>query len=249
MRDHELFSVKTIPGEYKKLFGRDVDIFDVIELLPIVLRQTHTVPPEYIFINDTIKDFKIITPCVYYSVKFATVPMDRYCTSLQDMLTLGQGILWNYNLAEWQNTMAVANGDVVINQVASPAILLNSNFPMKPTGNFIDFQARGNVLTFPVTNIPVNILLTVTPVDKEGYPLITEQIITAMAYFMNLIFVQKKYYSQQMPKYVFDDAKKDYEYHLSEALSPQCMSDNEINDIMNALASFDRHTVNQPFRY
>lgn len=250
MTDHELFSVRSVPNEYKRLFGRDVDFFECVELLPIVLRQTHTVPPEYFFIQDTIKNFKIITPCVYYSVKYACIPNNEIdLESIENFANRKQGVLVNTQLKEWQNTMAEANGDIVVNQIASPAIKINPDFPFKPSGTYIDFTARGNVLTFPFTNINVNIMLTVMPIDKEGYPLITEQIITAMSYFLNMIWCQKKYYSAQLPKYIMDDAKADLEYYLSEALTPQCMSDNEINDIMNSLSSWNRHSTNTPFKY
>jgi hypothetical protein len=250
MTDHELFSVRSVPNEYKRLFGRDVDFFECVELLPIVLRQTHTVPPEHFLIQDKIKDFKIITPCVYYSVKYACLPADLYdLNSIINGSNQMKGVLVNTHLKEWQNTMAEANGDVLTNQIASPAIKINTDFPFKPSGTFIDFKTRGNVITFPVTNIEVNVMLTVMPIDKEGYPLITEQIITAMSYFLNMIWCQKKYYSAQLPKYIMDDAKADLEYYLSEALTPQCMSDNEINDIMNALSSWNRHSVNTSFKY
>jgi hypothetical protein len=250
MRNHELFSVRTVPGEYKKLFGRDVDFFDCLELLPVVLRQTHAVPPEYIFIQDTVKNFKIITPCVYYSVRYVTTAGVNSCgATIDDMITDGQGILVNTQLKEWQDTMAVANGDVVVNQVPSKAIKVNQSFPKKPTGTYIDFKARGNVITLPYDNIKVNVLLTVIPLDEEGYPLITEQIITAMAYFLNLVWCQKKYYAGQLAKYIFDDAKNDSRFHIGEASTPQSMSDNEINDIMNALSTWNRHSVNTPFRY
>lgn len=250
MTDHNLLSVKTIPGEYKRLFGRDADLFDVIELLPIVLRQTQAVPKKHIFIQDKIKDFKIITPCVYYSVKYATTPgCAPWRNTLQYLVENNMGMRINMDIQEWQNSMAEANGDVVVNQIPSPAIEVNSNFPMSPTGTYIDFIQRGNFLEFPVTNIEVNILLSVLQVDKEGYPLVTEKVITAMSYFMNMIWCQKKYYAGNLQKYVFDDAKADYDLHAGHALVPDFMSDNEMNDIMNALATYNRHSVNQPFRY
>jgi len=251
MRNHELFSVRTVPGEYKKLFGRDVDFFECLELLPIVLRLTHAVPPEYIFIQDTVKNFKIITPCVYYSVRYVcTQGSYNSCgNTIEEMVENGQGILVNTQLKEWQDTMAEANGDVMVNQTPSKSIKINGDFPKKPTGTYIDFIARGNVITLPYDNIKVNVLLTVMPLDDEGYPLITEQVITAMAYFLNMVWCQKKYYAGQLAKYVMDDAKLEYNNYLGQAMTPQVMSDNEINDIMNSLSSWNRHSVNTPFRY
>lgn len=245
----ELYSVKAIPGEYKRLYGRDVDIYDVIELLPIVLRNTHGVPPDYLFIKTKCSEAQIILPCVYYSVQYVITPDPGCEKSIEHIINCGQGILVNYDLQAWQDSMAAANGDVVANQVVVPAVKVNESFPRKPTGRFVDFQARGNVLTLPATNLDIEILLTVMPVDDEGYPKVTEQVITAVAAFMNMVYVQKKYYSGQMPQYVFNDAKKDYNDYVGDALSPQHISDNELNDIMNALSSYNRHSYNNPLRY
>ena len=245
----ELYSVKSIPGEYKRLYGRDADIYDVIELLPIVLRNTHGVPPDYLFIRTKSPGARIILPCVYYSVQYVTVPDPGCERSLEQIVNCGQGILMNYDLKEWQDSMAVANGDVVANQVAVPAVLVNESFPRKATGRFVDFQARGNVLTVPASGLDLEILLTVMPVDADGYPKVTEQVITAVAAFMNMVYVQKKYYSGQMPQYVFNDAKKDYNDYVGDALSPQHISENELSDIMNALSCYNRHSYNNPLRY
>lgn len=250
MTDQNLLSIRTIPGEYKRLFGRDCDFYEVVELLPIVLRQTQAVPKKHIFIQDKIKDFKIITPCVYYSVKYACTPgIAPWRNNLDYLIENQQGVRINLDVQEWQDSMAVANGDVVVNQVPSPAIEVNSNFPMKPTGTYINFVQKGNVLEFPVSNIEVNVLLSVMQVDKEGYPLVTEKVITAMAYFINMVWCQKKYYAAQLPKYVMDDAKADYDTHAGHALTPDFISDNELNDIMNALSTYHRHSPNMPYRY
>lgn len=245
----ELYSVKTIPGEYKRLYGRDVDIYEVIELLPIVLRQTHGVPPEYLFIRTRCESDRLILPCVYYSVRYVTVPFADNNRTLEGIVRDGQGILVNYRLDEWQNSMAEANGSVVANQVPAPAVKVNENFPRQPLGQFVDFRAEGNVIHLPAKNLDLEVLLTIMPVDEEGYPKVTEQVITAVASFLNLVYCQKKYYSGQLAQYVFHDAKKDYNDYVGEALSPQSISENELNDIMNALSSFQRHSYNTPLRY
>lgn len=249
MRDEKLYSVNTIPLEYKRLFGRDIEIFDVIEMLPIVLRASHGVPPDHIFISTKVEDCKVILPCVYYSVRYVTTPYSESDYDLNRIITSGQGILFNYDMDSWRGSISEANGDVIINEEKCPAVKVNKNFPLKPTGQYVNYRTKGNVMEFENSGMQVNILLTVMPLDEKGYPMVTEQVITAMSYFLNLVDVQKRYYAGKAPRYIFVDAKEDYEQKLGEAMSPHVLSDNEINDIMNTLSSFHRHQYNTPFRY
>jgi hypothetical protein len=246
MSSDELVSVKAIPGEYKRLFGRDVEFWDMVELLPIVLRGSLGIVPDYFFFREKITDCKLLIPCNHFTVNYACLASGTTFYNMQTLINDGQGILVNYNMDELRKEYFNRPNEAVINQIPEQALKVNSNFPQRANGQFIKFIKKGNVLEFEQNNIEVEVLVSSMPVDEKGIPLVTDKVVTAMAYFMNLVHVQKAYYRGKMPQYIFKDAQADYDFYLGEASIPGILSENDVNDILNTLSSFNRHSFNAP---
>ncbi len=76
--------------------------------------------------------------------------------------------------------------------------------------------------------------------DKKGLPLIDEPTKIAIAYYMNLIEIRKRYFASEASYDQFQVAKKEYEEKAAAAKSDLFINENLKEKIIQILSSFDR---------
>lgn len=109
-------------------------------------------------------------------------------------------------------------------------------------GRYIDFVQEGNKLRFKLDNFLVSILYKGYFSDDEGLPFLNYKEVEAIAAYCAFIHTQKKAY-QTKDGGLFQFATKfeiDWKKFADAARSPIYMSQNDVDNILNVSASWDR---------
>jgi hypothetical protein len=224
---------------YKRLFKKELDFYDMVEMLPIILRRTGTIATKDFLYKSTITDFKVDLPCNVYAIESVhfSMPYSFY----KAYLGIERNVLKNYDLPDFMDNKT---SDEVVEIYE-----FNKNLINTPLGKKIDFNNENNdALKFDFNNVEVDIIYIGTVTDKEGVPMVPYKTLEAICYFMHFLDVQADFYRQLAPMYMKQSAEQDSDNALARARTPDFISDNQMDAILNTMTSFNRKKHNRKLR-
>jgi hypothetical protein len=190
-----LHSIQEVPLLCKRLFGIEVDFYDMLELSPIVLRDTGFAYKPKLF-KGTVSNFMLELPCDVYGIKHVcdSKPLNWYSPFMKGQETIA---LINYRVDQSGNKGAYnlnATNHDVIHDVTVDTYVINKNVFADPLGRLIPHQNEENkCLHFNFKELPVDVLYVALNKDEDGYLKLPEKALHALAYFMQYIGIRIKF--------------------------------------------------------
>jgi hypothetical protein len=117
-----------------------------------------------------------------------------------------------------------------------------------PFAYYEPFVLNENVLSFNKKSGQVDILYSTVTTDEFGFPLITEKGIWAVVHYLVYIDQAKRFYKKEGNANAVQHAKEEYERSVAQARSPNHITDNQRNELMQALTSKYRHQFGNPYK-
>ena len=239
-------SIGLVPITYSRLFGEEVSMDQVLAFTDHILRETGTIGTKTLFMRVKIKNRRVGLPCGTFAIESVTDSRPyQYDTPMVYNLD-DQSALINYIVPH-----PMYDGFALdINTVSEdlPSISEEDQMPVNsPKGTYVDYEHDGDELIFNMDNVYVDVIFTVIPLDKEGYPYLTEKTVMAFAYWLNFVAVQRRYFKQQADPNMLQIAEEMANKNIAKARTPDALSKNEIDDLLNVLTSMNRKFYRTPF--
>lgn len=243
---HDLVPIQRVPIYYKRLFGKETDLEEVLTFVDHILRETGTIARKKLFIRAKVTDRKIGLPCGTYSVDSVTTskPFQWYTPTLHDPSS--ESFLLNYIVPHH-----MYNGyslDINTIEATAPFICEEDQMPVgSPKGNYVDYEHLGDQLKFNFTDECVDVVVRVIQTDQDGYPFITDKAAIAFAYWLNFVDVQRMRFKKMADASMLAEAQELAHQHIARARTPEAVSKNEMNDLLNVMTNMNRKSYNLPF--
>jgi hypothetical protein len=231
-----LHSVQEIPMLYKRLFGEELDFYDMLEILPLVLKKTGSMAIKQFLFRGQVKDFKLELPCNVYAIRYAceSKPASWYDRYIQNQ----SEYLINYDVKH-------LNEDPTYQAPVATVYELNKNIFSEPLGRLVDFENENNkCLHFNYRELDVDVLYIFTPMDADGYPRLPEKTLEAVAHYCWYLQVRKDYYKGRANGEMLSLARDEKDVALAQGRTPEYISDNERDDLLNVITSHNRKVHN-----
>lgn len=225
---------------YKRLFGEELDFYDMLELSPLVLKKTGTMAVKAFMFRGRVKDFRLELPCNVYAIKYVCTSRPK---SWYDRFIAGEeSILVNYDVKH-------LNADPTYQEPVATVYEVNRNVFSHALGDLIDFENEGNkCLHFNHKELDVDVLYVYTPMDQDGYPRIPEKTLEAIAHYCWYVKVRQDFYKGRATGDMLRLAQDEKDVAISQGRTPDFLSDNERDDILNVLTSSNKKQHNRQFR-
>lgn len=242
-------SIKEIPLLCKRLFELEVDFFDMLELVPLILRKTGSMAIRAKLYKGKVKDHHLELPCDVYGIKHvsSSKPVSWYGgTEVQSTA------LVNYRVDQSGN-LGAFNPDATQYELVNPVLVntyvVNKHVFTQPLGPMIPFvNDQNKCLRFNFKEIDVDVLYVEMLRDDEGFPKVPEKTLEAIAYYMHYLKVRIDFFKKSATKDQEQTAKGDMEQAVAQARTPSFLSQNEIDDMLNVLTSFNKKRHNYQHR-
>lgn len=248
--DAQLFSIQEIPMLYKRLFKKELDFYDMAELLPTIFTFIGIPAKPYLY-KGTIANFELDLPCGVSSIKHVS---DSKPVSWYSSFVMGKepSILMNYRVDQSGNYGIYninATNSETLGVETTGVYEVNKNIYSAPLGRMIDFSNDDNkTLRFNFKELAVDVLYVGIQVDTDGYPKVSQKALNAIAHYMNFIDVRWKYNLKQADINMATLAENDKNKAIAQARTPNSISQNEMDDLLNVLTSSNRKKHNFQFR-
>lgn len=243
---NDMVPIQRVPIYYKRLFGKETDLDEVLTFVDHILRETGTIATKRIFMRAKIKDRKVGIPCGTYAIQSVTsaTPFQWYTHEVHNLKD--QSFLLNYIVPHpMYNGYAL---DINTIEPEKPFICEEDQMPIgSPKGNYVDFEHMGDHLKFNITDECVDVIMRVIQMDKDGFPYITDKVAMAFAYWLNFVDVQRMRFKKLADASMLAEAKELADNHISKARTPEAVTKNEMNDLLNVMQSMNRKTYNLPY--
>lgn len=244
-----LYSVREVPLLYKRLFRKELDFYDMVELLPLILKKTGSIGTKDFLFKGTAENFVLDMPCPIHAIKHVS---DSRPISWYNSYIIGREALINYRVDQSGNIGAYNPDATQSEDIGGETTALyevNKNVFTAPLGRMIDFTNDNNTcLHFNFKSIKVDVLYTGTVVDADGYPKVPDKTLEAIAHYMNYIDVRAKYNLKQADANQHALAEREKNQALAQARTPDALSVNEMDDLLNVLTSWNRKRHNIQLR-
>ncbi len=246
-----LHKVDEIPMLYKRLFGAEIDIWDAIELLPIILRQTGSIAFRSYLFRGTIVDYELQLPANLYAIKHvcSSLPLSFYSPYITSM----SEYLLNYRVDQTGNIGAynpdVSDSEELDDSSVTNVYTVNQNVFSAPLGSMIDFVNQDNhCLNFNWKDKDVDVLYSGSVVDENGYFMLPEKTLEAVCYYLFFIEIRKRFYMKTADINMLKQAEKDKDQKVAQARTPSALSQNEQDMILNVFTSMNKKRHNRQKR-
>jgi len=249
-----LFSVLGAIPKYKRLFDKQLDKFLLLETMDHVLRQTGSLAMGAFIYKGKVTDGKICLPCAPMAIRSVSQSRPyQWYQAIFDPLrdTSTRSILVNYNLptiTQYPNTEYVQNQDKDV------AVFLDyaDTFMNPPVGLYVNYvwEDRNDVLRFNSVyeGIDIDVIYTTMIADKEGFPYVKDSVIDALCYYNHYLDVQKDYFMKRADINMLTVAKNAYEQAVAQGRSPESVSDNQWDRLLEHMTSYNRKVHRHPWR-
>lgn len=234
----------------KRLFGDEIDFWDMMELAPLILRQTGFAM-EYKLFQGTVAVHKMDLPCDVHAIEHvcATRPQSWYDAYIEGTAATR---LVNYRVDQSGN-LGIYNESATnfnsINDNSVTTYVVNSKVFSKPLGAMLSHKNVNNeCLYFNFESIAVDVLYVSLLKDADGYLKLTEKAFEALAHYMHYIHIRKKFNMKEASGDQVTLAKEEMERAVAHARTPNAMSQNEIDDILNVFTSWNKKRHNLQHR-
>lgn len=245
-------SIQEVPMLTKRMFGVEIDFYEMLELSREVLRQTGGLVIHPFLYKAKVQNFTLELPCNVVSIEHVShsKPFQWY-----GGLIFNQNVnaLVNYRVDQSGN-QGIYNPDATsINELGpdetNALYEINKNIFTRPLGLMIDHRNEGNkCLKFNHKEIDVDVLYNGVVLDSDGYPMIHDKSAEALAAYMNHIEVRKKFFMRQASADQEQIARMDRNLAIAHARTPNSLSQNEIDMLLNSMTSSNRKKHNIQFR-
>ena len=236
-----LHPIQEAPLLFKRMFKRELEFFDMLEMLPLILRQTGSIATETYLFQGTTLDFCLDLPCNVFTIESVShqLAIEHY----HGFISTPQNVLINYNNPNLQDEEVASDVTAIVYQ-------MNGQVVTRPVGALIDFKVVGKNLSVHVNynNLPVDIIYVGTVVDEEGYPMVPYKTLVAIVNYMNYLNMKAAYYSKQIDHNMYQEAKQDMTSAIANARTPDWMNQNQTNELLTILTSSNRKKHNRSFR-
>jgi hypothetical protein len=246
-------SVEEIPMLHRRLFGYEIDLYDAIELLDLILRKTGSMSNQYILLKGAqIINHELKLPQNVYSVKYVcdSLPLSYYGSFLSQF---DSRFLINYRVDQTGN-LGAYNADATTTEylgegTSEGVYVVNEKVFSRPLGSLINFNNKENhCLEFNFKSRKVDVLCILTLLDENGYPKLPEKTLEAVCYYLHYIEMRKRFNANQCNANQMDLAKREKDTAVASARTPTAISDNEYNMILDVWTSFNRKRYNRQTR-
>lgn len=246
---YKLYSLQAVLPMYRRLFGKEADLYDMLELAPYVLREGGGYKMGTYLTKSTVTDNEVKLPCELDKIRSVTLsyPLTYYFAT--------PTILAQENIVSGiTNTFSTQNTEDFPNRITSINSWLldyNKNTITGSLGPLIDFKWEDKeTISFNSTGMDVDIIYDTVLVDEEdGYPVTDDKTLTALAYYMNYVDVQKMFFQKLADGNMFNMALQLKDKHMAKARSGHGFTDNELDKIMNVMTSFNRKRYNYNIKF
>jgi hypothetical protein len=127
--------------------------------------------------------------------------------------------------------------------------VINKEVFTKPLGRMIPYENVNNqCLHFNFESIDIDVLYESLMKDDSGYPMVPEKTLWGLAHYLQYIEIRKRFYMKESTGDQVQLAKTEMEQAVAQARTPEGLSQNEIDDILNVLTSFNRKRHNMQHR-
>lgn len=172
-----------------------------------------------------------------------TLELPCNCDEIEAVTTSTED--WNYT------TNKTVNGDYssLFTEEYIEMRKRNKN-PLYASGSFVKYEQVGNTLYFPNKYPIINVLYKGVMLDDDGLPFITDRTAIAIASYCALTrirregFITKNVAILQMAETIRGEWNK----LCSQARAPYYLSQNELNQILDANSRWDRKVYNKSFK-
>lgn len=248
---NKLYEVSEAVRMYKVLFGKDLDYFDMLLLLPTILGKTGSIATKQYLLKGKIVNSELELPAGVNKIEYvcSSVPIGDYNMSIGQT---NQNLLLNYRVDQSGN-LGLYNENAtnfsVINPSESVVYEVNKNVFSRPRGFLIPFENDNNCcLKFNYKEMDVDVLYYGTVVDAEGYPKVPNKTIEAIANYMFFIDTRKRFHMKQVDGNMMALATADKNLAIAQARTPDSLSQNEMDQILNVLTSSNKKRHNLQMR-
>lgn len=242
-------SVQEVPMLCKRLFGLEVDFYDVLELLPIILKKTGGIATKYFLYKGKVKDYKLELPCNVHGIEHVSTSRvySWYSSYYPSALPLvNYRVDQSGNLGVY-NPDATHINDIGLNNYSLYSI--NKNVFTGPLGLMVNFtNSKNHCLSFNFKEGDIDVLYAGTVLDEDKYPMMPEKSLEAVAYYMNYIAIRMAFNMKQSTGDQLQLAKKEMEQAIAAAKSPEWLSNNEYNSILDVMTTHNRKRYNLQHR-
>ena len=242
--------MRSVPLLYKRLFGEELDFFNMLELAAYVLRQCGGIATESYLTIGKIENHRLKLPCPIYAVKSVTTATNHF-DYLRFQGLYPHNLLINYNLPDVLRAPEVEEASDRFTEAehgnAGPGVP-EKYFVNKVKGHFVDFHNENNhCLFFPHAQGEVEVVFTTTDLDDEGYPTISESLQMAIAYYCYFVKQQQRFFRREIDGNMFSWIDQEKGRKIAQARSPLAVSDNELDDMLEMMLSHNRKTLRTPY--
>lgn len=252
-----LYSLREVPPRYKTLFGLEIEYSRVIDVHTIVLGEIGNVAlADFSFVGK-VCDYTLCLPCDLYSIHSVTSARayTNYNIVPEAFVNKQSGVtITSLSLVPYTNVFNefgqyVGRIDALNSAPIAPATGYNNNAVGPPVGNYINYNRAGNnKIKINTKEAEIEVIFETVVVDEEGYPLVEEKAITAIAYYLFHLHVHRGYFMKIYDGNQVKLAKDDADTWIGRARVGQTFSDNEQNDIFQAGITHNRKIYGLPYR-
>lgn len=240
---HKYYSLQSVLPMYKRLFGTEYDLYDMLELSPIVLRSCGGYKTGRYLGKTTIKDFKATLPCDIFkivSVSLAVPLSEAYASA--SLLRQENQLIGDTNAFTVTNSTDFPNYNIPF---SSYLLNANKNTTSPPLGKLVDFKWESEEeLSFNFDGVEIDIIYDSLLLADDGYPCTDEKSLLALAYYLNFINMQKALFQRLGDPNLFTLAVQLKDKHIAQARVGTGFTDNELNKLMDVMTSHNRKKYN-----
>lgn len=243
----KLESIQSVPLLYRRLFKKDYDFFDMLELSPLFMRKVGGIELRTFFMKAEVCNYCVKLPCEGVKIQSVTDgrALDWWGLSIDQ--NIAEELVINYELPAKHGEFSRPND---FEQPKAPVFIaqIGEHVVKRGTGNFVDFSYEGDKLYFNFEHGKmVDIIYRDIAKDKDGYPMIPEKAVEAFAYYLNFLEMQVAFNEQRANGQQMDFAIQQKNQAIAQARCPSAISDNEMDELFNVLLSSGRKRTDTPY--
>lgn len=236
-----LHPIQEAPLLFKRMFKRELDFFDMVEMLPLILRQTGSIATATYLFQGTTEDFCLDLPCDIFAIESVShqLPIEHY----RGFISTPQNVLINYNNPNLQDEESETDVTAIVYE-------MNREVVTRPVGALVDFKVVGKNESVHINynNLPIDVIYVGTVVDEEGYPMVPYKTLVAIVNYMNYLNQKAAYYSKQIDYNMYREAKADMSSSIANARTPDWLNQNQSDELLTILTSSNRKKHNRSLR-
>jgi hypothetical protein len=244
--DNKFVSVRSIPPTYKRLFKREVNLYDAIEHAYWCLKKIGNLHMKDKLLRAKVKNRVIQVPCDM--TKILAVASSNPLTNFYTNIDPNAGYVILLNGFDPKDTGAVQPGPTNITPAQTvldlmvPYYLNDVQEVIKGyRGRFIDYIWEGQFLRFNCDNVEVDIIYQGIYIDKDEFMMVDEECLLAICYYINYLELSAGMMNNEKVSQIsLQIAEKEKERHIGQARASGGWSANAGDKIFDALASHNR---------